>query len=162
MRRIFFVAIFCFGCTGVFAQSITINDLTNLTNLNNGDAHNYLVLSKGFKKKYIQDVDGNTVEHLNKTGPEKKEESVAIGVATKLSNGAVLRTVTYKTAITKHIFNLITQAKSAGLAMKFQGVDIVNNIYIFDSDFFHIVMYISRDNSSGFVEVKQKEYVGFD
>lgn len=162
MKKYLFLALLSFCCIDLFGQSITINDLTNLTNLSNGDAHNYLVLTKGFKRKYTQDVDGNTVENLNKIGIEHKEESVAIGVATKLSSGAILRTVAYKTATTKHIFNLITQAKSAGLPMRFQGADSVNNIYLFDNDFFHIVMLISRDNTSGFVEVKQKEYVGFD
>ncbi len=162
MKKYLFLALLSFSCVNVFGQSITFNDLTNLTNLTNADAHNYLVLAKGFKKDYTQDVDGNTVEHLHKPGLEHTEESVAVGVALKLSSGATLRTVTYKTSTTKHVFNLITQAKSQGLPMRFQGADSVNNIYQFDNDFFHIVMFISRDNTSGYVEVKQKEYLGFD
>ncbi|WP_295719628.1 hypothetical protein [Mucilaginibacter sp.] len=162
MKKYLFLVVTCFCCVDLFGQSVTVNDLTNLVNLSNADAHNYLVLSKGFKKEYTQDVGGNIVEHLHKGGPVNKGEAVVIGVGTKLSSGTILRTVTYTSAITKDIFNLITQAKRLGLDMKFQGADSVNNIYLFDNDFFHIVMLISRDNSSGSVEVKQKEYLGFD
>ncbi|WDF75391.1 hypothetical protein PQ469_15985 [Mucilaginibacter sp. KACC 22773] len=162
MKKFLFVALLCFCGANLFGQSITVNDLINLTNLTNADAHKYLVLAKGFKKAYTQDVDGNTIEHLSKIDAQKKQESVDIGVALKLSSGAILRTVTYKTARTEQIFHLISQAKKQGLPMKFQGADTINNIYQFDNDFFHIVMYINRDNTSGYVEVKQKEYVGFD
>lgn len=157
-----FLALLCFCGANLFAQSVTINDLTNLSNLSNADAHNYLVLAKGFKKEFTQDVDGRETEHLNKINADKKQEAVIIGAGNKLSSGTVLHTVTYTTGTTLHVFNLITQAKRAGIPMRFQGADSVNNIYLFDNDFFHIVMYISRDNSSGFVEIKQKEYLGFD
>jgi hypothetical protein len=162
MKKYLFLTLLCLGCVDVFGQSITINDLTNLTNLSNADAHNYLLLAKGFKREYTQEVDGNIVERLNKPSANKNEESVDIGENIKLSSGAILRTVTYKTSTTVHVFNLITQAKSSGIPMRFQGADARNNIYLFDNDFFHITMYISRDNTSGFVQVKQKEYLGFD
>ncbi len=162
MKKYLFIALFCFGSVNLFAQSITVNDLTNLTTLANPEAHNYLVLSKGFKREYTHEVDGNTVERLNKLTADKKEESVDIGQAVKLSSGAILRTVTYKTSIPLHVFNLITQAKSAGIHMRFQGADVKNNIYQFDNDFFHIEMLIARDNTYGFVQIKQKEYLGFD
>lgn len=167
MKKYLFITLLSLCCTCVFGQSVTVNDLTSLSNLSNADAHNYLVLGKGFKKQYLQDVDGNTVEHLHKTGEnkadgDKMEEVVIIGVGTKLSSGTTLRTVTYTSLTTKHIFNLITQAKSLGLSMKFQGADSINNIYLFDNDFFHITMLINRNNAIGSVEVKQKEYLGFD
>ncbi|GAA3981166.1 hypothetical protein [Mucilaginibacter dorajii] len=162
MKKYLFITLLCLGCADLFGQSITINDLTNLTSLANEDAHNYVVLSKGFKKEYTQVVDGNVVEHLKKAGADKKEESVEIGEFVKLSSGAILRTVTYKTSTAVQVFNLMTQAKSSGIRMRFQGVDVKNNIYLFDNDFFHITMYISRDNTNGFVQVKQKEYLGFD
>ncbi|SDF20028.1 hypothetical protein SAMN05216464_11459 [Mucilaginibacter pineti] len=167
MKKYLFVALLLLCAAGVSAQSITVNDLTSISNLSNADAHNYLVLGKGFKRQYLQDVDGNTVEHMHKTGQNKEtgdkmEETVVVGVGTKLSSGTVLRTVTYTSLTTKHIFNLITQAKSLGLSMKFQGADSINNIYLFDNDFFHITMLINRNNAIGSVEVKQKEYLGFD
>jgi hypothetical protein len=146
----------------VFGQSITINDLTNISNLPNDEAHNYVVLGKGFKQEYLQDVGSNMLEHLHKTGTDKKEESLIIGEGTKLSNGTILRTVTYKSQTTQHLFNLITQAKSAGLKMNIQGADAVNNIYLFDNNFFHITILVNRNNTFGSVVVKQKEFLGFD
>jgi len=150
-------------CSGhVFGQSITLNDLINISNLPNDDAHNYLVNGKGFKNEYLQDVNGHTVEHLQKNAGNKTHETVIIGEGYKLSNGTMLRTVTYKSQTTQHLFNLITQAKSAGLKMNIQGADAANNIYLFDNSFYHIAVYVNRDNSFGSIEVKQKEFIGFD
>ncbi|WP_432328361.1 hypothetical protein ACRQ5D_01145 [Mucilaginibacter sp. P25] len=46
--------------------------------------------------------------------------------------------------------------------MKLHGSDVKNDIYLFDNDFFHIVIFLNHDNISGSVEVHQKEYLGFD
>jgi len=162
MKRILLVALLLFCGAGLFAQSVTVNDLANISNLSNAEAHNYLTLGKKFKRQYIQDTNGNSIEHLNKIGPDNKEETVVIGVGSKLSSGAVLRTVTYTTSTSQHIINLIGQAKHMGLKMSLQGADAKNDIYIFDNDFFHIVIFLNHDNVSGSVEVHQKEYLGFD
>jgi hypothetical protein len=162
MKKYLFLALLSFWGVDLFGQSVTINDLTTLSNLSNADAHNYLVLAKGFKKEYTQEVEGRETEHLNKVGGDKNQEKVIVGVGTKLTSGTVLHTVTYTTTTPAHIYHLITQAKKQGLNMKFQGADSVNNIYLFDNDFFHIVMFINRDNTLGSVEIKQKEYLGFD
>lgn len=162
MKKYLLIASLVFWGVDLFGQSVTINDLTNISNLPNDEAHSYLVLGNGFKKEYLQDVNGNTLEYLHKIGTDKKEETVIIGVGTKLSNGSTLRTVTYKSQTTQHLFNLITQAKSAGLKMNIQGADAVNNIYLFDNNFFHISIFVNRNNTFGSVEVKQKEFLGFD
>ncbi|MDN5287494.1 MAG: hypothetical protein JWR38_3768 [Mucilaginibacter sp.] len=148
--------------TNLFGQSVTLNDLTNISNLANDEAHNYLVSGKGFKKEYLQDVNGNTLEYLHKIGADKKDESIIIGEGTKLSNGTMLRTVTYKSQTAQHLCNLIIQAKNAGLKMNIQGADAINNIYLFDNDFFHITFYINRNNTFGSVQIKQKEFLGFE
>lgn len=162
MKRALLIALLLFCSVAVFAQSITINDLANISNLSNAEAHNYLTLGKKFKRQYIQDVDGNSIEHLNKVGPDNKEETIVIGVGSKLSSGTILRTVTYATSTSQHIINLIGQAKHMGLIMKLHGSDAKNDIYLFDNDFFHIVIFLNHDNISGSVEVHQKEYLGFD
>jgi hypothetical protein len=162
MKRTLLIVLLLFCGATVFAQSITINDLANISNLSNAEAHNYLTLGKKFKRQYIQDVDGNSIEHLNRVGADHKEETVVIGVGSKLSSGAVLRTVTYTTSTSQHIINLIGQAKHMGLIMKLHGADVKNDIYLFDNDFFHIVIFLNHDNVSGSVEVHQKEYLGFD
>lgn len=162
MKKYLLIALMTCCCVNVFSQSITLNDLINVSNLPNGEAHNYLVLNKGFKNEYLQDVNGNTMEHLHKVAGNKQQETVIIGECTRLSNGSVLRTVVYKSQTTQHLFNLITQAKNAGLKMSMQGADAVNNIYLFDNDLYHIVIFVNRNNTFGSVEVKQKEFVGFD
>jgi hypothetical protein len=162
MKKYFLVALLAFCCVDLLGQSITLNDLTNISNLPNDEAHNYLVVGKGFKKEYLQDVNGNTLEYLHKVNAGKKQETVIIGEGVKLSNGSTLRTVTYKSQTPQHLFNLITQAKSAGLKMNIQGADAKNNIYLFDNNFFHVSIFVNRANTFGYAEVKQKEFLGFE
>lgn len=162
MKKYLLITLLAFCGADLFGQSITLNDLTNISNLANDEAHNYLVIGKGFKQEYLQEVNGNTLEHLHKVSANKKAETVIIGQGTKLSNGSILRTVTYQSQTAKHLFNLITQAKNAGLKMNIQGADAVNNIYLFDNSFFHIAFFVNRDNTYGSVEVKQKEFMGFE
>ncbi|AYL94134.1 hypothetical protein [Mucilaginibacter celer] len=162
MKRALLITLLLFCCTTVFAQSITINDLANVANLSNAEAHNYLTLGKKFKRQYLQEVDGHSIEHLNKIGPDNKEETIVIGMGDRLPSGTMLRTVTYTTVTSAHILNLIAQAKHSGLTMKMHGSDAKNDIFFFDNDFFHIVIFLNHDNISGSIEVHQKEYLGLD
>ncbi|WP_183557308.1 hypothetical protein [Mucilaginibacter sp. SP1R1] len=162
MKKYLLITLLAFYCGNLFGQSVTLNDLTNISNLPNDEAHNYLVVGKGFRKNYVQDVNSNTLEYLHKVSADKKEETVIIGEGVKLSNGTILRTVTYKSQTTQHLFNLITQAKNAGLKMNIQGADAMNNIYLFDNNFFHITIFVNRNNNFGSIEIKQKEFLGFD
>jgi hypothetical protein len=57
---------------------------------------------------------------------------------------------------------MIAQAKHYGLTQRFRGVDNSNNIYLFDNDFYQVNIYLKRDQSSGLVEIKQKEYMELD
>jgi len=162
MKKALLVVLFLFCGTAMFAQSITINDLANVANLSNAEAHNYLTLGKKFKRQYIQEVDGHQIEHLNRIGPDNKEETIVIGMGDRLSSGAVLRTVNYTSVTSQHILNLIGQAKHMGLIQKLHGSDAKNDIFFFDNDFFHIVIFLNHDNISGSVEIHQKEYLGLD
>ncbi|MDR6944919.1 hypothetical protein [Mucilaginibacter pocheonensis] len=162
MKKYLLIVLLACCCINVFGQSITLNDLINISNLPNSEAHNYLVLNKGFKNEYLQEVNGNTMEHLHKVAANKKQETVIIGEYTKLGNGSLLRTVVYNSQTTQHLFNLITQAKSAGLKMNIQGADAMNNIYLFDNNFYHISIFINRNNAFGSIVLKQKEFLGFD
>lgn len=143
------------------AQSITFYDLTNLTNLTDGQAHTYLVLGRIFKHQYIEEKDGMTIEHFRSLNPSLAEQTVTIGVSKTLSNGTTLRTITYTSRSPQHILNLIAQARSGHLTMKFQGSDADNNIYVFDNDFYHVKMYISTTENKGSVVIDQKEFVGY-
>ncbi|AMR31351.1 hypothetical protein A0256_07895 [Mucilaginibacter sp. PAMC 26640] len=141
------------------AQSITFYDLTNLTNLSEGEARLYLTLGKVFKHQYIDETKGHKEEHFRSTNAKEKEQTVTIGESTILSNHTVLRSVTYTTRDPQHILNLIAQAKRSKMTMKFQGSDSNNNIYIFDNDFYHVAMYISTTENKGSVKIDQKEFI---
>lgn len=159
-RYCLILAIICF-CSIVRAQSISFFDLTNLTNLSNGQAHTYLALGNVFKHQYLEEVDGKKIEHFRSRSNKVKEQSITIGENTILSNGTILRTVTYETRDPQHIVNLIAQARSAKLIMKFQGQDAYNNIYKFDNEFYFITMLISTTENKGSVVVTQKEFAGY-
>jgi hypothetical protein len=148
-------------CSIVRAQSISFFDLTNLTNLTDGQAHTYLSLGNVFKHQYLQDVDGKKIEHFCTKSNQVKEQSIIIGENTILSNGVILRTVTYDTRDPQHIVNLIAQARRAKLIMKFQGQDEQNNIYKFDNEFYFVTMLISTTENKGSVVVTQKEFAGY-
>lgn len=150
----------CFG-SNARAQSISFFDLTNLSNLSNGEAHTYLVLGKVFKQQYLQEIRGNKIERFRSIVPNVKEQTVTIGDNIPLPDGKFLRRVSYTTQDPQHIVNLIAQAKRSRMVMKFQGTDASNNIYVFDNDFYHITMLISTTERKGSVEIKQKEFTGF-
>lgn len=159
-KYLLILLLFCFD-TGTYAQSISFFDLTNLTNLSDGQAHNYLTLGKVFKHQYIETVDGKRIEHFKSLNPKLKEQNITIGVNTVLQNGTVLRTITYTTFEPQYVLNLIGQAKKSKLTLKFQGVDHDNNIFVFDNEFYRVDMYISTTNNKAMVKVNQKEFVGY-
>lgn len=161
MKKYCLIALLFCICTSTYGQSISFFDLTNLTNLTDGQAHTYLTLGNVFKHDYLEEKDGKKIEHFRSKSTKVKEQSITIGENTKLSNGTVLRTVTYDTRDPQHIVNLIAQARRSKLIMKFQGVDKLNNIYKFDNDFYFITMLISTTENKGQVVVTQKEFVGY-
>jgi hypothetical protein len=57
---------------------------------------------------------------------------------------------------------MISQAKRYGLDLKFRGADPFNTIYLFDNSFYHVSIYLKRDQTSGLVEIKQKELLGLE
>ena len=161
MKRFFLIiALFLVNLTS-YGQSITFYDLTNLTNLSDGEAHNYLTLGKVFKHQYLEEVNGKKIEHFRSVDSRVKEQNITIGVKERLRNGTVLHTITYTTRDPQHVVNMISQARRSKLVMKFQGVDAYNNIYIFDNDFYRVDMYISTTENKGMVKINQKEFVGY-
>jgi hypothetical protein len=159
-KYLFVIFLFCMRLNAN-AQSISFYDLTNLTNLSDGQAHTYLVLGRVFKHQYIEEKDGKKIEHFRSINPNVSEQTITIGVNTALSSGVILRSVTYTTRNPQHVLNLIAQAKSGRLTMKFQGSDVDNNIYVFDNDFYHVKMYISTSENKGSVVIEQKNFISY-
>ncbi|WP_374949412.1 hypothetical protein [Mucilaginibacter sp.] len=158
----YLILLFLVGISGVtYAQSISFFDLTNLTNLTDGQAHTYLTLGKAFKQLYIETKNGKRIEHFRSVNPKLKQQNITIGVNNILGNGTVLRTITYTTLDPQHIINMIAQAKRAHMTMKFQGVNHDNNIFVFDNEFYRVDMYISTTDDKGMVKINQKEFIGY-
>nr|WP_294941867.1 hypothetical protein [uncultured Mucilaginibacter sp.] len=157
-RYLFILLLLCLGVSAN-AQSITFYDLSNLTNLTDGEAHTYLTLGRVFKHQYIEQVNGQQVEHFRSVNPNLKEQTIIIGVNKVLNSHTVLRSITYTSRDPQHIVNLVGQA-SRRLTLQFQGADANNNIYVFDNDFYRVSMYISTTENKGSVQIDQKEYIG--
>ncbi len=115
----------------------------------------------GYLSTDIEEKDGKKIEHFRSINPNVSEQTISIGVNTVLSSGVILRSVTYTTRNPQHVLNLIAQAKSGRLTMKFQGSDIDNNIYVFDNDFYHVKMYISTSENKGSVVIEQKDFISY-
>ncbi len=105
------------------------------------------------------DVNGEAMEYFKNISNKPNTEKIIVGSYTKLYDGTLLRTVDYTSTDPQYIINMISQAKRNGLELKFRGADASNNIYLFDNSFYHVSIYLRRDQTSGLVEIKQKEYL---
>ncbi len=141
----------------VYGQSISLLNLMNLTTLNNKEAGDNLTSSKVFGLQFGEQVDGFVVEHYQTTAPADKKETVIIGTGFKTASGAVLHTVSYISPDTKNVMNIMAQAKSSGLVQLFRGSDREDNIYIFDSFLYHVIVRVAINNSKGVVDVSEKQ-----
>jgi len=144
------------------AQSIKFSDLVFLTTLPNDAVYNNMIQGNAFRQDYSEDVNGQQIEYFKSIGAKPNSERITVGHYTKLYNGTILRTVDYSSTDVQNILNMISQVKRYGLNLQFRGVDVANNIYIYDNSFYLVSIYLRRDQSSGWVEIKQKEYLGIE
>src|SRR5713226_4849702 len=117
MRRYLLITfLLLFICAGSYAQSLSFEELKDLTNLNNDQAHNYLIVSKGFKKKGKHVYDGRDFEIFksNRTDPAKVE-TVSLR-SSEVTSGEVSRQVVYYTLRLQDINALLAQAKKSDMA----------------------------------------------
>ena len=163
MRKFLFVfPVMLFYGLCMYGQSIKFTDLIYFTNLTNDAVYNTLLQSNAFRQDYTIDVNGQQLEYFKNISGKPNTEKIIVGRYTRLYDGTVLRTVSYTSADPRHIINMISQAKRNGLELKFRGVDEANNIYLFDNSFYQVSIYLRRDQTSGLVEIKQKEYLGLE
>ena len=160
MKNFFVILFLVFCATTVSAQSLSLTDITNLATLNTLDGNNFLTQGKPFKESYEQTIKGNTLRHYHSL--TTKSETIVIGDGFKSDAGTFLHIVNYTTTQRKYLLNLIAQAQSAGLAKNFQGTDKYNSIYVFDNYLYTVRIYLKNDNSSGTIEVKQRDFVNYD
>ena len=146
------------GCICSYAQSLSFEDLLNLTNMSDVQAHDFLLVSKRLKSTGVQLVNGQNMEQYKSTPvTPDKTEFVLLGAIKKGQGGTLTRPVAYSTLQESDINALLAQAKKSTLSLVFQGSDLNKNIYRFDNSLFRVTISISFDKKSGSVEVQQKE-----
>lgn len=158
MKRYLIPLILLFSCAGSYAQSISFGELLNLTNMTDLQAHNLLIVSKGFKSAGVQTYNGLSMEQFKmvKTMPET-EEIVYLGILAKGQGGVLSRQVNYFTLQEADINAMLAQAKKSTLSLVFQGSDLSSNIYRFDNSLFRASISLGFDKKSGSVQVQEKE-----
>ena len=157
-KYLFLLPLWSFLNINAFGQSIKFNDLVYFATLTNRQVYDNLLQGNAFRQDYMMDVKGQEVETFKRMGAKPELEKITVGYFTKLYNGTILRTVSYTTKNPQFILNMVSQAKYYGLELRFRGADDYNNIYLYDNSFYHVSIYLRRDQSSGLVEIKQVEY----
>jgi len=158
MKKYLLTLIFIAASVCSYAQSLSFEDLLNLTTMNDIQAHDFLLVSKKFKSAGVQLVNGQNME-LFKSNPGAPDITgmVLLGALTKGQSGAISRPVTYTTLQESGITSLLAQAKKSTLTLVFQGSDHNENIYHFDNSLFKATISLSFDKKWGSVEVQQKD-----
>jgi len=158
MKRYLFVLLLIFSCAGSYAQSVSFEDLLNLTSMPDVQAHDFLLVSKAFKSAGTQVFSGVSMEqYKSNRGTIDKTETVNLGMLAKGQSGNLSRQVSYYTLQEMDINAMLAQAKKSPLSLVFQGSDLNKNIYRFDNSLFRATISLSFDKKSGSVEVQQKE-----
>jgi hypothetical protein len=158
MRRPLLTIVLLFFCVCSYAQTLSFEDLLNLTNMTSGQAHDFLTVSKGFKAEGSQMLNGRSMEQYKLMhGTPDKTETILIGASVKSLAGTSSRPVSYLTFQESDINNLLGQAKKSTLTLVFQGADLKSNIYRFDNSLFRASISLGFDKKSGSVDVQQKE-----
>ncbi|MCC8425622.1 hypothetical protein [Mucilaginibacter sp. UR6-11] len=157
MKKSLLTLIIYLCCTQVYGQHITLLNLINLTSLNNTQAGNTLTSGKTWGLQYGEDLNGFVVEHYQTSAPRNRIETIIIGTGIKTASGAILHTVSYVSPNPQDVINLTSQAKGAGLIQNFKGADKQDNIYIYESFLYHMVVRLAIDNSKGVIDVTQKQ-----
>ena len=152
MKKYLFALFLIFACLGVYAQSVSFGDLLNLTSMNDGQSHDLLASSKGFKASGAQTLNGRAYAEYKSA----KGESVLVGAGIKSTSGNVTHEIIYNTNLEADINNMLAQAKKSTLTLVFQGADLAANIYRFDNSLFRASISLAFDKKSGNVDVQQK------
>jgi len=161
-KYLFFLPFLLFCSLNMRGQSVKFGDLIYYTNLTNGEVYNALLQGNAFRQDYTGVVNGQELEYFKNINNKPNSERIIVGNFTKLYDGTILRTVDYTSTDPKNIINMVSQAKRNGLDLKFRGADASSSIYLFDNNFYHVSIYLKHDQSSGLVEIKQKEFLGLE
>lgn len=157
MRKLLSALLILGCCASAGAQSINLLNLTNLTSLSNKQAADDIGARKLFKLQSGEEIDGFLVEIYQTTAERNKLETIVVGKGFKLASGGVLHTVSYVSANPQDVINLMGQIKSINVKQSFHGADQFDNIYIFDSFLYHMLVRMSFDGTRSTVDISQKQ-----
>jgi hypothetical protein len=161
-KVLLFLPLLLLGSIIAKGQSIKFSDLVYITPMSNDAVYATLKQGSAFKQDYSEDVDGYPMEYFKKANAKPDLEKIISGRYTKLYDGTILRTLDYTSTDVQYILNMVSQAKYAGMELVFHGGDNVNDIFLFSNNFFQVSVYVRHDQTSGLVEIKQKEYLNID
>jgi len=161
-KVLLFLPLLLLGSIIAKGQSIKFSDLVYMTPMSNDAVYATLKQGSAFKQDYSEDVDGYPMEYFKRANAKPDQERIITGRYTKLYDGVILRTLDYTSTDVQNILNMVSQAKYAGMELLFQGSDDANNIYLYSNNFFQVSIYVRHDQTSGLVEIKQKEYLNID
>src|SRR6201995_770494 len=106
MKRSLLTILLLLICCYTYAQSLSFEDMQNITNMSSGQAHDFL-LSKGFKAEGNQMLNGRSMEQYKIIhGTPDKTETILIGESVKSLSGTSSRPVTYLTFEESDINNI--------------------------------------------------------
>src|ERR1700759_5651704 len=156
IKRYLVIILLFFACAHGYAQSLSFDALTSLTNMNTDQVHNYLLISKGFKSGGTKLYKGINFEiyRSNRTDP-KKAEVLSLRPGEDV-DGNMSRQVIYFTLRAQDINALLVQTLKSGMKLIFQGSDQYKKIYCFDNSLFLTTIYLNHDKSSGSVQLQEK------
>jgi hypothetical protein len=157
MRKLL-LALLLLSCgASVGAQSISLLNLANLTSLNSKQAADDFAARKTFKLQSGEEIGGFLVESYQTLVPRNKLETVVVGKGFKLASGGILHTVSYVSADPQNVINLMGQIRSINVKQTFHGADQYDNIYIFDSFLYRMVVRMNFDGTRSTVDISQKQ-----
>jgi hypothetical protein len=160
MKLYLFAILLLFACNGVYAQSLSFEELLNLTSMTDAQSHELLTITRGFKAAAAPEtINGKTfVQYTKQTKgtPADKNESLLIGAGIKNVSGNLTHEIIYNTTQEADLNSLLAQAKKSNLTLVFQGADLNSNIYRFDKSLFRASISLAFDKKSGNADVQQK------
>jgi hypothetical protein len=160
MKKFTLTAVFLFASVLVCSQSINLADLTNLNTLTMVGEDSFLTSDNRFKLVGIQQINGLPVaEYQNVQGAPLKLETLTIGMGKKSPSGEFLRTIIYNSSQNSFIRKLKAQAIANRFTLYFEGRDNNYNIFLYDNTLYQLNIYLRRDETSGYIELKQKDIV---
>ena len=140
-----------------YAQSLSFEELQKLTNLTTDQAHNFLIISKGFKPIGKEAHFGKNFDVFKSDREDAKMvETVMLGEAGEMPSGNIGRQVFYYSQRIKDIDAILKQARQSPMTTVFTGSDKEKNIYRFDNSLFMSIISIGLDRTYGSVQMEEK------